>query len=218
MTRSYESKEKNARALEVGHDLTGGLKFLTRNRSAPPPDTAVYLDKKSLRALRDQIDEFLGGKPDELTIMDELLTSLRARGKELSERADALLARVSKPAVGTIVVGEGLTEAQKLNPPNLETLEKAREGLNGFSWLAPQEGRLFWETLDHRIANLISCVENLKKPVNILGVTLKSEKFSDGTPGMSLSLDSETKKFDPASAQALGKILLAFGEKPHGTE
>lgn len=65
--------------------------------------------------------------------------------------------------VGTIVVGEGLTEAQKTRLDEADKWEALRESLHGISWLRTQEGSIFWRALSDRCSNVIACMIAEKK-------------------------------------------------------
>lgn len=65
--------------------------------------------------------------------------------------------------VGTIVVGEGLTEAQKTFCGEAVEWEKLEVVLDTVSWLRTQEGSVFWGTVRDRVQNIVACMKAEKK-------------------------------------------------------
>lgn len=82
----------------------------------------------------------------------------------LRDQLNEHLGEAPKPLpVGTIVVGEGLTEAQKERTGELPRWEALSTALHGISWLRTQEGGLFWRALMDRCLNVISSMQAEQK-------------------------------------------------------
>ena len=109
-------------------------------------------DEKELRFAID------GGQIDwrAVVLLPEQIRALR-------DQINAHLGEESKPLpVGTIVVGKGLTEAQKKNPPNVEYLSGLRYALSRLIWGEAEEGRVFWDTLYRRVDDMERAVREEK--------------------------------------------------------
>lgn len=67
--------------------------------------------------------------------------------------------------IGTIRVGEGLTDSQKENLNEREAWSKLLSALHGISWLRTQEGNMFWRVLADRATNVYHCMGEEKKRI-----------------------------------------------------
>ncbi len=84
--------------------------------------------------------------------------------RRLRDQINEHLGELPKPLpVGTIVVGEGLTDSQKEHLDEVLRWVQLKEALHGVSWRRTHEGGQFWAAIVDRISNVITCMNAEKK-------------------------------------------------------
>jgi hypothetical protein len=119
--------------------------------------------------------------------------------------------------VGTIVVGEGLTEAQTTLLPSGKLIDAdatshAANALEGFHWDCTVEGLEFWRTIRDRLTSMAAALRagaapKQPEPMTVADVTVR---LSDYLPnGLSISINDEAVLLTKAEARALAAALVA---------
>lgn len=119
--------------------------------------------------------------------------------------------------IGVILPGNGLTDTQLQNPSAIDAqrlLKAAADIAVAADWRNSAEGAEFWRAIVLRLEDLAAAInaENQRledlKPTSVWGITVKSEPFSDGNPGVVLDTGSGVKKLDREAARTLADALV----------
>ena len=152
----------------------------------PRKSEYIFLGADDVRKIRDQLNEFL----------DE-----------------------PSPPVGTIVCGTGLTNEQKKSPPDAKRLRAIADLLarNDTTWLwrDTAEGHYFWGTIERRLLEMAHCSDHeiSGQPINVWGATVKPGTLSDGKPGLSVSIGTNTQLLNPTAARLLAAALTKHADR-----
>jgi hypothetical protein len=127
--------------------------------------------------------------------------------------------------VGTIVVGEGLTEAQTTLLPSGKLIDAdatshAANALEGFHWDCTVEGLEFWRTIRDRLSSMSVALRASAAPkeaepmINVAGFTIEHSG-----PGVRVTTQHDSNFATPAQARVLAAALVAqadAAEAPDG--
>lgn len=139
--------------------------------------------------------------------------------RELRDQINEHLGDKAEPSpVGTIVVGEGLTEAQKSHVDEKPQWEALVAALHGFSWNRTQECGLFWRTLLDRAHNIIACMEQEKKsqlsPIldHVQGISLETTRTSSAFVMVKQDGAPSRRALRPEEARELAAALVKHAD------
>lgn len=161
-----------------------------------------------------------GEKLKFITKFSRAAEAVYLRSEELRKLRDQInehLNETPKPLpVGTIVVGEGLTEAQKTHCSEAVEWGKLRGALNCVSWLRTQEGGLFWGAVRDRARNIEASMHAEKKRREVPEVTsvqgITAANISG--PWVIIGVEGETNKrsLSPNEARRFSAALLKHAD------
>lgn len=112
--------------------------------------------------------------------------------------------------VGTIVTGDGLTVAQRMEPPNPSALYKAQSALNGFNWTNTAEGPEFWRDISQRLLQMARASHDLKPPdrFELFGLTVRK-----GKERLELEIGANTQLLDASHARQVADVLRQYADE-----
>jgi hypothetical protein len=177
----------------------------------PPPITPVPETRDAETLARDWYEcAYPGLNFIEATdLMRKFYLNTVTRFLALPHRAPAPL------PIGTIVVGEGLTEAQTTLLPSGKLIDAdatshAANALEGFHWDCTVEGLEFWRTIRDRLSSMSAALRASAAPkhpepmIDVAGFTIEHSG-----PGVRVTTQHDSNFATPAQARALAAALVA---------
>jgi hypothetical protein len=196
MSKEYRGAMNSIR---VSQD-TGSSAGVYIEMLGPNPSYGVSISRDDTINLRNQLNEIIGDVPAKLPVD----TSVPA-----------------KLPVGTIVVGvmgEGLTEAQLRNLPDVNNLRDILvplgKNIHSFVWQNTAEGYEFWATIHSRLNHMLGDVDKEnKRRHRTPAVTVRGHHI-DSTPRhvVVTQTDSAVREFTPEDARLLAKTLIMHAD------